>query len=510
MIPFKNTYARLPDIFFELVEPSKVSAPELLHINRSLAEELGLTLPSDDAEIAAIFSGNTLPEGAEPLAMAYAGHQFGHFVPQLGDGRAILLGEVTDSNGHQRDIQLKGAGRTRFSRGGDGRAALGPVIREYVVSEAMHAMGVPTTRALAMVRTGDPVYRETPMPGAILARVGSSHIRVGTFEYFAARQNTEAIITLSEYVIQRHYPHCAEDPNPYLAMLKEIMRAQARLVARWMQLGFIHGVMNTDNTTISGETIDYGPCAFMDDYQHDKVFSSIDQYSRYAYKNQPVIARWNLENLSACLAPLLAETTEEAVELIKGAVEIYATTFEHHWRMGFLQKIGLSAGTNDSVSNKNDRDQAPTSDESDGIKLVQRLLTLMNRHRSDFTNTFRFLGDDDANLIRFRTQFPDAAETELDGWISDWRSAVAEIHGTTDAAIVPTSTRNMMNQANPAYIPRNHRIEEAITAALHGDMGPANALMDVVSDPYTERDEYSAFALPPKPEQIVHQTFCGT
>lgn len=535
MFPFKNTFARLPEIFHERIEPTKVSAPELLRVNRTLADELGIHLPSTDAEIAAIFSGNTLPEGAEPLAMAYAGHQFGHFVPQLGDGRAILLGEVTDSRGTQRDIQLKGAGRTRFSRGGDGRSALGPVIREYIVSEAMHTMGVPTTRALAMVRTGDPVYRETPLPGAILTRVGASHIRVGTFEFFAARHNTDAIRTLSEYVIQRHYPHCAEDSNPILVMLTEIMRAQARLVAKWMQLGFIHGVMNTDNTTVSGETIDYGPCAFTDDYQHDKVFSSIDQYSRYAYKNQPVIARWNLENLSACLAPLLAETTEEAVELIKGAIEVYSDTFQHHWRVGFLQKIGLldqtvSNAVQNNLSKKDHDDAASESEHSaqdvqsqnkrttettqpDSLtytELVQRLLSLMNRHRADFTNTFRFLGDDDANLARFRAQFPDAAETDLDVWISDWRVAISEVHDTSESPGIPASVRNQMNLVNPAYIPRNHRIEEAITAALHGDMGPADTLLELLADPYTERVEFRDFAQPPTPEQVVHQTFCGT
>ena len=325
--------------------------------------------------LAAVFSGNTLPDGAEPLAMAYAGHQFGHFVPQLGDGRAILLGEVTDSAGRQRDIQLKGAGRTRFSRGGDGRAALGPVIREYIVSEAMHALGIPTTRALAMVRTGEPVYRETPLPGAIVTRVANAHIRVGTFEYFAARQNTDAIKSLADYVINRLYPHCREHPHPYRALLTEIMRAQANLVAGWMHVGFIHGVMNTDNCSVAGETIDYGPCAFMDHFDAARVFSSIDHQGRYAYKNQPLIARWNLENLGACLAPLLADTTEEAVDHIKASVEVYRSEFDAHWQRGFLRKIGLETTSPGPV-----------------LPLVHELLERMQKDRADFTNTFRFFG----------------------------------------------------------------------------------------------------------------------
>ena len=488
MIPFDNTYARLPDAFFEFVAPSPVSDPTLIRVNHTLATELGIVLPEDESLLADWFSGNRLPKGAQPLAMAYAGHQFGHFVHQLGDGRAILLGEVLDRNGHRRDLQLKGAGRTRFSRGGDGRAAVGPVLREYIVSEAMHTMGVPTTRALAMVRTGDPVYRETPLPGAILTRVASSHIRVGTFEYFAARQDTASIQTLADYVIQRHYPWCAEAANPILAMLTEIMKAQARLVAHWMHLGFIHGVMNTDNTTVSGETIDYGPCAFMDHYQHDKVFSSIDQYSRYAYKNQPLIARWNLENLSACLAPLLAATTEEAVEHIKGAVTVYADTFEHHWKHGFVRKIGLACHAD-----------TPTEELNKRFDLVQRLLSLMNRNRTDFTNTFRYLGDEDAGLVRFRAVFPATATAEVDEWIADWK-----------AAIPRDEARTVMNRANPAYIPRNHRIEEAIVAALHGDMGPADRLMQVLADPFTENDDYAAYMQPPAPDEVVERTFCGT
>ena len=553
MIPFKNTYIQLSDKFFERVNPAPVSAPELLHINTALAEELGIKLPKDssaaskeeNARLAQIFSGNTLPEGAEPLAMAYAGHQFGHFVPQLGDGRAILLGEVTDIHGLQRDIQLKGAGRTRFSRSGDGRAALGPVIREYILSEAMHTMGVPTTRALAMVRTGDPVYRETPLPGAILTRVARSHIRVGTFEYFAARHDVEAIRSLTEYVIQRHYPHCAEAPNPYLAMLREIMRAQARLVARWLQLGFIHGVMNTDNTTVSGETIDYGPCAFMDDFQHNKVFSSIDQYSRYAYKNQPVVARWNLENLSACLAPILADTTEEAVELIKDAFTDFTETFEQSWRAGFLQKIGLWTDDGvDSTPQKSstqptesqhtgtvhqNQSEPQTMAKSSNIELVHQLLSLMQRHRADFTNTFRYLGDDDPHLSRFRAQFPNT--DDINAWISDWSSAIDQMHtsqidkttqenktgsnvvsaqSTPSEPVVPKTIRERMNRVNPAYIPRNHRVEEAIGAALHGDMGLTDALIDLVSDPFTEREAFASYSEPPRPEQVVHQTFCGT
>jgi len=505
-IPFRNTYNTLPDVFFQKIEPTPVSDPQLLHFNSTLAQDLGISLLHDngtaaDADLkpaglsqdiastlAAVFSGNTLPDGAEPLAMAYAGHQFGHFVPQLGDGRAILLGEVTDSAGRQRDIQLKGAGRTRFSRGGDGRAALGPVIREYIVSEAMHALGIPTTRALAMVRTGEPVYRETPLPGAIVTRVANAHIRVGTFEYFAARQNTDAIKSLADYVINRLYPHCREHPHPYRALLTEIMRAQANLVAGWMQVGFIHGVMNTDNCSVAGETIDYGPCAFMDHFDAARVFSSIDHQDRYAYKNQPLIARWNLENLGACLAPLLADTTEEAVDHIKASVEVYRSEFDAHWQRGFLRKIGLETTSPGPV-----------------LPLVHELLERMQKDRADFTNTFRFLGDDDENLTRFRTQFrPDEG---IDAWIQAWKSAIKLEYGPENDL---KQARAAMNAVNPAYIPRNHRVEEALTAALHGDMQPTQTLLDLLADPYRERPGYEVYMEPPKPEEVVHQTFCGT
>ncbi|MCH8495622.1 MAG: YdiU family protein, partial [Balneolales bacterium] len=339
MINFQNTYVRLPETFYERIVPTVSTSSKLIKLNTELARELGIENIESDG-FAAIFAGNTLLDGSEPLAMAYAGHQFGHFVPQLGDGRAILLGEVIDGAGNRRDIQLKGAGRTRFSRGGDGRAALGPVLREYIVSEAMHALGVRTSRSLAAVLTGDPVYRETPLPGAILTRVASSHIRVGTFEYFAARQDTDSIKVLADYVIERHYPDLGTS-NVYAQLFNSIAAAQADLVSDWMRVGFIHGVMNTDNITVSGETIDYGPCAFMDEYDHGKVFSSIDQYGRYAFGNQPKIMQWNLENLGACLVPLFGEDEEQAIEIVKNGIRMFQSEFTRHWQEKMCAKIGI-------------------------------------------------------------------------------------------------------------------------------------------------------------------------
>lgn len=381
--PFDNSYARLPANFYARVEPTPVAEPWLIKLNRPLAEELRLDIAALERDGAAIFSGNTVPAGAEPLAMAYAGHQFGTFVPQLGDGRAILLGEVIGRDGKRRDIQLKGSGQTPYSRRGDGRAALGPVLREYIVSEAMHALGVPTTRALAVTVTGQPVYREQILPGAVFTRVAASHIRVGTFQFFAARGDMDSVKALADHVIDRHYPELkAADENPYLGLLKAVSARQAALIARWLHIGFIHGVMNTDNMTISGETIDFGPCAFMDAYDPKKVFSSIDQFGRYAYANQPAIGQWNLARLAETLVTLFDPTADVAVNLANDVLGEYGTIFQNHWLDGMRRKIGLS-----------------TAEDGD-LELVQALLALMHKGGADFTLTFRSL------LPRRRTQAP--------------------------------------------------------------------------------------------------------
>src|SRR6266700_3005273 len=403
--PFQNTYAALPANFFARVAPTPVDSPRLIKLNRTLAADLGLDPDLlDGPEGAEILAGKRLPEGADPIAMAYAGHQFGHFVPQLGDGRAILLGEVIDKDGIRRDIQLKGSGPTPFSRRGDGRAALGPVLREYIVSEAMAALGIPTTRSLAAVVTGENVMRETPLPGAVLTRVASSHIRVGTFQYFAARNDTEGVRRLADHVIGRHYPQAANADRPYHALLEAVIARQADLVARWLLVGFIHGVMNTDNTSISGETIDYGPCAFMDHYDPAMVFSSIDEQGRYAYANQPRIALWNLTRLAECLLPLLADDKDQAIEQAQLILGEFAEKFTTAYQAGLRRKIGLFT--------------ARDGDEP----LVQDLLDAMTKNQADFTLTFRHLADaahsadGDGNV---RAQFTDpAAFTE---WAIRWR-----------------------------------------------------------------------------------------
>jgi uncharacterized protein YdiU (UPF0061 family) len=373
---FSNSYSCLPEHFYARLSPTPVAKPRLIIFNESLASELGVdTRGLEPEELAAVFAGNVIPPGAEPIAMAYAGHQFGNFVPQLGDGRAILLGEVVDRNGERRDIQLKGAGRTPFSRRGDGRAALGPVLREYLVSEAMHALGIPTTRALAVVSTGEPVYRDRQLPGAVLTRVASSHIRVGTFQYFAARGDMEAVKRLSGYVIDRHFPEARASERPPLALLQIVVERQASLVARWMHVGFIHGVMNTDNTALSGETIDFGPCAFIDSYDPATTFSAIDVFGRYAYANQPTIAKWNLARFAETLLPLLDPDPKRAVELANEAISAFTSRFQAHWLAGMRDKLGLSS--NDEVD----------------LELAHSLLRAMYENAADFTLTFRRLGD---------------------------------------------------------------------------------------------------------------------
>lgn len=483
-MPFDNSYTRLPESFFQRIDPVPVAAPRLIKLNRPLADQLELDLPDDNQELADIFSGNTLMEGADPIAQAYAGHQFGGFVPQLGDGRALLLGEVITNDDSRYDIQLKGSGQTRFSRNGDGRSPLGPVIREYVVSEAMHALGIPTTRALAMVTTGETVHRETPLPGAILTRVADGFVRVGTFEFFAARQDFDSVRVLADYVIERHYPDCRDSENPYAALFEAVCIAQARLVAKWLCIGFIHGVMNTDNTAITGETIDYGPCAFMDHFNPSQVFSSIDHMGRYAYNQQPNIAVWNLACLGGCLVPLLHTEPNEAKRVGESILESFTPEFASHYQSGMCRKIGLE-----------------TSD-SNQFELVRELLDLMQKDHADFTMTFRQISKSATDTSGLSPLFPSGG---IKQWIVKWRAAL-------DAQGLPADTVcAAMLTENPAFIPRNHRIEEAIRAAEdNDDFTLVHKLVNILTAPYDDQPENKDYAAPPAPEERVHQTFCGT
>lgn len=489
-IYFDNSYSRLPERLYTRQVAAPVAEPTLIRLNEQLAVELGLNidwLASPDG--VAMLAGNAFPDSAAPLSMAYAGHQFGNWVPQLGDGRALLIGEVVDVNGHRRDIQLKGSGPTPWSRRGDGRAALGPVLREYIVSEAMAVLGVPTTRALAAVTTGEMVLREDRLPGGVLTRVASSHIRVGTFQYLYARNDLEALTALADHVIERHDPAAREADNPYVAMLEGAIARQASLIARWMSLGFIHGVMNTDNMTLSGETIDYGPCAFMDGYDPQAVYSSIDQFGRYAYGNQPAIGHWNLANLAQSLVPLLDEDDDKAVEVAKDLLEGYGTAFATAYQSEMARKIGFE----DSGS--------------ETMELVENLMTQVAKDRADFTNTFRALSalgrapDDGVDDV-FLAQFSDRpAATD---WLDQWRSKLAD--DPRDDATHITA----MKAANPAIIPRNHQVEKAIAAAYAGDLSVFHNLTEALADPFSDRSPDDPLTLPPEPDEVVHQTFCGT
>lgn len=485
---FDNSYARLPQQFFARVAPTPVAEPWLIKLNKPLAEELGLDVATLEREGAEIFSGNRLPAGADPLAMAYAGHQFGTFVPQLGDGRAILLGEVIDRSGKRRDIQLKGPGQTPFSRRGDGRAALGPVLREYIVSEAMYALGIPTTRALAAVVTGQPVYREQILPGAIVTRVAASHMRVGTFQFFAARGDMESVKVLADYAIDRHYPEVKDAERPYLAFYKAVTARQAELIARWLHVGFIHGVMNTDNMTISGETIDFGPCAFLDAYDPKKVFSSIDQVGRYAYASQPAIGQWNLARLAETLVPLFDDNQDTAVELANDALGEYGAIFQRHWLDGMRRKIGLAM-----------------SEEGD-LDLLQALLTAMHQGEADFTLTFRRLCDSASDPAADAVLASTFASAEAIGpWLQNWRQRLSREQAT------PDERATAMKAVNPAYIPRNHRIEEAIAAATEdADFSLFEALVEVTANPYADQPQFARYQAPPSPQEEVQRTFCGT
>ena len=484
-MPFDNSYSRLDEKFYQRINPTPVKAPRIILVNRELAGEMEFPLPKTNSELAQLFSGNKPPQGSEPLAQVYAGHQFGNFVPRLGDGRAVLLGEFVNSSGQRYDIQLKGAGQTMYSRNGDGRSPLGPVIREYIVSEAMYRLGIPTTRALAMVSSGEKIFREQEFPGAVFTRVASSHIRIGTFEYFASRNDHEAVKTLADYAINRHYPQLKEAGNPYAAFLGKVCSVQARVIAKWMRIGFIHGVMNTDNTTISGETIDYGPCAFMDGYDPATVFSSIDHYGRYAYGRQPSITQWNLAGLGGCLLPLIHKDTDMAKARAEEIVQGFGPEFRTHYFAEMCSKIGL-------------RPDEPAQE------LLNELLQIMHEAKIDFTRSFRILskavtGNPDQLLELFSEQ------DKINAWLEEWRQEL------TRQNISAEDAARTMDRNNPAFIPRNHRVEQAITAAIENDdFEPTKKLIKILSCPYENQAEYEEYMAPPQPGERVYQTFCGT
>lgn len=478
---FNNSYVTLPEGLYTPMQPVAVADPKLVMLNESLADDLGLLLEhTSKEELAQLFSGNMLPEGAEPIAQAYAGHQFGHFT-MLGDGRAHLLGEHITKNGKRVDIQLKGSGRTPYARNGDGRAALGPMLREYIISEAMHALGIPTTRSLAVVTTGEPVMREAVLSGAILTRVASSHIRVGTFEFVAHTQDKPILQQLADYTIKRHFPHMADSDQPYLDLLLAVMDRQITLVTEWLRVGFIHGVMNTDNMAISGETIDYGPCAFMDGYDPATVFSSIDQMGRYAYANQPPIAGWNLARLAEALLPLIHEDQKKAISLAEGILQRFNGHFQKQWLGMMRRKLGLF------------------TEEKEDEQLIADLLQWMQRTGADYTNSFRDLGE---GQMPKNDIYQDNAFT---AWHARWQQRLNGNQKPLEDALA------LMQRTNPAFIPRNHRVEAALKAAeQHADFSTFEILLGVLSEPYRDNPQYREFKNLPKPEERVYQTFCGT
>lgn len=476
-----NSYSRLPITFYSNLSPTPVRTPGLAVLNEPLAAELGLHVRElrEDHGVA-VLAGNKVPDGAIPLAQAYAGHQFGYFT-MLGDGRALLLGEQITPSGKRMDIQLKGSGRTPYSRRGDGRAALGPMLREYIISEAMYALGIPTTRSLAVVTTGEPVIRETVLPGAVLTRVAASHLRVGTFQYAAKWGTVEELRTLADYTLQRHFPEVkAEGRDRYLALLHEVLKRQAGLIARWQTVGFIHGVMNTDNMAVSGETIDYGPCAFMDAYNPATVFSSIDTYGRYAYGNQPDIAAWNLARFAETLLPLLHDDEEQAIRLAEDAIQEYNELYHMNWLAGMRAKLGLSGG------------------EPEDEHLIRDLLQWMEKNRADFTNTFRSLTlgqTENSSLVQ---------SPEFVRWQERWQTRLGRQQSTEDAVA------QLMRSSNPSVIPRNHRVEAALEAAQHGDYSVMERLLSVLATPYAYTPEQEEYTAPPEPSACAYQTFCGT
>lgn len=478
--------------FYVKTKPTPVSKPTLIKFNDELANTLGILATDHDAdEAAALFSGNTIPEGAEPLAMAYAGHQFGSFNPQLGDGRAILLGEICTENACF-GVQLKGSGRTAYSRGGDGRASLGPVLREYLLSEAMFKLNVPTTRALAAVTTGEQVARDSLLPGGVITRIASSFVRVGTFQYFANQDDDNVIKQLADHVIETNYPEAAAQKQPYVSFLQAVITRQANLIAQWMQLGFIHGVMNTDNMSIAGETIDYGPCAFMDSYNHNKVFSSIDRNGRYAYSNQPEIGLWDLTRLAETLLPLLADNIDAAVEVAQTLLKDYVAQYEHVWLSGMCAKCGLTLS-----------DDTEQSDRA----LIKALLDLMAENNADFTLTFYNLSklkiqpsdnDNDCRIL-----FDDPAQFDI--WAARWRERLSQETQSDE------QRRTAMLAVNPVYIPRNHQVEAAIRAAEdHGDFSVFHELHEVLQNPFQLQPGKDRYQLPPELNEVVSKTFCGT
>ena len=477
---FNNTYIHLPKAFYTELSPVPVRKPEMVTFNAPLASDMGLDFSGINTDAkAALFGGNIMPEGAEPLAQAYAGHQFGHFTI-LGDGRAILWGEHITPSGQRLDIQLKGSGPTPYSRGADGRAVIGPMLREYIISEAMHALSIPTTRSLAVVTNGEKVYRETGMPGAILTRVASSHIRVGTFEYAALQQDKEIIQTFVNYTIDRHYPWIKEEHNKTLSLLKAVIEKQADLIVHWMRVGFIHGVMNTDNMTLSGETIDYGPCAFMDDYNPRTVFSSIDHMGRYAYANQPNIAQWNLARLAETMLPLLDDEIEKAADTIEEVVNGFGLLYKDKWLSMMRAKLGLFG--------------ARAEDES----LITDLLDWMQRAGADYTNTFRHLMEEKPPQDK---PYNDRAFKE---WYTRWQVQLAQNTKPLKSSL------SLMRANNPAVIPRNQNVEQVLGAATNGDLKPLKDLLTVLQEPYNNRSNLKPYQSPPKKEERVYQTFCGT
>lgn len=476
---FDNTYAQLPPSFYRIQNAALVREPRIVVFNHALAHSLGLDaqrLAEGDGKF--IFSGNQLPAGAESLAQAYAGHQFGNFT-MLGDGRALLLGEHVAPDGKRFDVQLKGSGVTAYSRRGDGKAALGPMLREYIISEAMHALGIPTTRSLAVVATGEPVYRDSVQPGAILTRVAASHIRVGTFQYAAAIDDAEALKALTDYTLKRHYPELTETENPYLALLHAVIDRQAALVAKWMHVGFIHGSMNTDNMAVSGETIDYGPCAFMDCYDPKTVFSSIDHQGRYAYGKQPSIAQWNLARFAETLLPLLHADSDQALKMAENAIQAYPQKYEQYWLTGMRAKLGL------------------LNEGAEDVALVKDLLTCMHKHSMDYTKTFRDL----ATAQSLRT----SPEPDVKAWVERWQSRLQR------QAAMPAEATALMLATNPAVIPRNHLVEAALTAAVENDdVGPLEKLLDVLASPFEETAGNAEYCMAAPPSRWPYQTFCGT
>ena len=478
---FDNTYARLPESLFSFVNPEPVPAPRAVVINEQLTGLLGLSAEALKAEAGvAILAGNANPPGGLPLAQAYAGHQFGHFT-MLGDGRAILLGEQITPSGQRYDLQLKGSGRTPYSRGGDGKATLGPMLREYIISEAMNGLRIPTTRSLSVVSTGEKIYRETALPGAVLARVAKSHLRVGTFQYAAGRGNDKELKLLADYAIERHYPEANRETNKYLAFFKAVIGSQASLISQWMLVGFIHGVMNTDNMTISGETIDYGPCAFMDVFDPTTVFSSIDHHGRYAYANQPKIAAWNLARFAETLLPLLDTDQEKARDMAEGALKDFSAQYDEHFLHGMRRKLGITSAK--------DQDKI----------LVRDLLRLMSEHKADYTNTFldlTFQRFDQSELCR---------SADFVKWKARWEERRNQDPGGVEQG------QELMKTSNPAVIPRNHRVEEALRPAVQaGDYGPLRKLLQILENPFAHSVEQEEFATPPEPNAPPYRTFCGT